>query len=104
MRRPHCLPVLWVLSLLGSITGTVLTPCPAAAQAPRAKIVSVEGAATTYEVEGMSGQLVTVEVPSQSTADIKAIFGKDFTVIEYACPDAPQGIGSPHSFGRSYCG
>ena len=31
----------------------------------------------------------------------KAIFGKDFTVIEYACPDAPQGMGSPHSFGRS---
>jgi hypothetical protein len=71
MRRPHCLPVLWVLSLLGSITLTVLTTRPAAAQAPRAKIVSVEGAATTYQVEGMSGQLVTVEVPSQSTADIK---------------------------------
>lgn len=33
-----------------------------------------------------------------------AIFGKDFTVIEYACPDAPQGIGSPHSFGREYYG
>ena len=68
MRRPHCMPVLWVLSLLGSITLTVLTTRPAAAQAPRAKIVSVEGAATTYQVEGMSGQLVTVEVPSQSTA------------------------------------
>jgi hypothetical protein len=39
-----------------------------------------------------------------SGADSKAIFGKDFTVIEYACPDAPQGIGSPHSFGREYYG
>jgi DDE superfamily endonuclease len=29
----------------------------------------------------------------------KAIFGKDFTVIEYACPDTPRGMGSPHSFG-----
>src|SRR5215468_4615187 len=33
-----------------------------------------------------------------------AIFGKDFTVIEYACHDAPWGMGRPHSFGKSYCG
>src|ERR1041384_5853022 len=33
-----------------------------------------------------------------------AISGKDFTVIEYACLDAPRGMGSPHSCGRSYCG
>jgi hypothetical protein len=71
MRRPHCSPVLWALSLLGSVALTVLTTCPAAAQASRAKIVSVEGAATTYEVEGRYGQPVIVDVPSQSTADIK---------------------------------
>ena len=71
MRRPHCLPVLWVLSLLGSVAVTVLTPCPAVAQAPRAKIVSVEGAATTYQLEDIHGDLVTADVPSQSTADIK---------------------------------
>ena len=34
----------------------------------------------------------------------KAISGKDFTMIEYACPDTPRGMGSPHSFGRSYYG
>jgi hypothetical protein len=50
---------------------TVLTTLPAAAQAPRAKIVSVEGAATTYQLEDIHGDLVTADVPSQSTADIK---------------------------------
>lgn len=71
MRRHYCIPVLCALSLLGSIALTVLTTRPVAAQAPRAKIVSVEGAETTYEVEGMHGQLVTVDVPSQSVADVK---------------------------------
>ena len=71
MRGQHCIPVLCVLSMLGSVALTGLTTLPAAAQAPRAKIVSVEGAATTYNVEGMHGQLVTVDVPSQSAADIK---------------------------------
>ena len=71
MHRQHCSPVLCALSLLGSVALTMLTPCPAAAQAPRAKIVSVEGAATTYQMEGMHGQLVTVDVPSQSIADVK---------------------------------
>jgi hypothetical protein len=46
-------------------------PRPAAAQASRAKIISVEGAATTYEVEGMHGHLVTVDVPSRSIADVQ---------------------------------
>jgi hypothetical protein len=31
----------------------------------------VEGAATTYQVEGMHGQTVTVDVPSQALTDIK---------------------------------
>ena len=64
MRIQHCIPVLCALSLLGSVALTVRTTRPAAARAPRAKIVSVEGAETTYEVEGMHGQLVTVDVPS----------------------------------------
>jgi hypothetical protein len=71
MRRPHCMPVLCGLSLLGSVTLTLLTTCPAAAQAPRAKIVSVEGAATTYQLEDIHGELVTAEVPSRSITDIK---------------------------------
>ena len=70
MRKQHCMPVLWALSLLGSVAVTMLTTCPAAAQAPRAKIVSVEGAATTYHLEDIHGALVTAEVPSQSMADI----------------------------------
>jgi hypothetical protein len=71
MRRPHCIPVLYALSLLGSVALTVLTARPTSAQAPRAKIVAVEGAATTYEVEGMHGQLVTEDVPSRSIADVQ---------------------------------
>jgi hypothetical protein len=71
MRGPYCIPVLCALSLLGSVALTVLTIRSVAAQAPRAKIVSVEGAETTYEVEGRHGQLVTVEMPSQSVADVK---------------------------------
>jgi hypothetical protein len=34
-------------------------------------VIAVEGAATTYHVEDMGGQMVTVEVPSQSLADIR---------------------------------
>jgi hypothetical protein len=64
MCRQHYMPLLCALSLLGSVALTVLTTHPVAAQAPRAKIVSVEGTETTYEVEGMHGQLVTVDVPS----------------------------------------
>lgn len=71
MRRQHCMPVLCVLSLLGSVALTVLMPCPAAAQTPHAKIVAVEGAATTYQLEDIHGDLVTADVPSQSLADIK---------------------------------
>jgi len=41
---------------------------------PRATIVSVEGASTTYHSRDWNGQKVTVRVPSQSAADIK---GKD---------------------------
>jgi hypothetical protein len=42
-----------------------------AGQPLRAKIVTVEGATTTYQVEGMHGQMVTVDVPSSTSADVK---------------------------------
>jgi hypothetical protein len=38
---------------------------------PRATIVSVEGATTTYQSIDRDGKVVTVQVPSQSSADIK---------------------------------
>jgi hypothetical protein len=38
---------------------------------PVATIVSVEGATTTYHSQDWNGQMVTVQVPSQSSADIK---------------------------------
>jgi hypothetical protein len=49
----------------------VLTAVQAAEQPPRAKIVTVEGATTTWQVEGMHGQTVTVEVPSRTVTDVK---------------------------------
>ena len=39
--------------------------------ADKVKILSIEGATTTYHVQGMHGQPVTVEVPSRSTADVE---------------------------------
>jgi hypothetical protein len=89
MRRPYYILALCALSLLGNVAMTVLTLRSVAAQAPRAKIVSVEGAETTYEVEGMHGHLVTVEVPSQSVADVKLSlsaqpsYAKEFTIIQF---------------------
>ena len=38
---------------------------------PVATIVAVEGASTTYQVQDWNGQTVTVQVPSQTAADIK---------------------------------
>ena len=70
MRRHHCIPVRGALRLLGSVALTVFMTFPVAAQGPRAKIISVEGAATTYHLEDIHGALVTADVPSQSMADI----------------------------------
>jgi len=56
--------VLWVtMALVGARSD--------AASEPSATIVSVEGAATTYYSRDRHGQSVTVQVPSQSAADIK---------------------------------
>ena len=38
---------------------------------PVATIVAVEGATTTYQSQDWNGQTVTVQVPSQTAADIK---------------------------------
>ena len=65
----RCVTVGWVwivLALVGT-SSTVL------AQAS-ARIVSIEGAGTTYQSIDRGGKPVTVRVPSQSTADIQ---GKD---------------------------
>jgi hypothetical protein len=64
---------MWVfgLGLLGVLAALVLTAAQAAEPSPRAKIVTVEGATTTWQVEGMHGQTVTVEVPSRTAADVK---------------------------------
>ncbi len=43
----------------------------AAAEQPSVTIVSIEGAATTYRSQDRHGKVVTVQVPSQSAADIR---------------------------------
>src|SRR4029450_4511175 len=57
----------WIVLALISTSSTVM------AQAS-ARIVSIEGAGTTYQSIDRGGKPVTVRVPSQSAADIK---GKD---------------------------
>src|SRR4030095_12583912 len=52
---------------------------------PVATIVSVEGATTTYHSQDWDGQTVTVQVPSQSSADIK---GRDAQGIVHATVSA----------------
>ncbi|MGE3539033.1 MAG: hypothetical protein AB7N91_16560 [Candidatus Tectimicrobiota bacterium] len=59
------------------VLGVLVLPpmLPAADQAPglppRAEIIAVEGEATTYQVEGMHGQTVTVDVPSNNVANVR---------------------------------
>ena len=50
---------------------TMLYAAPAAPGQPVATIVSVVGATTTYQSQDWHGQTVTVQVPSQTAADIK---------------------------------
>ena len=52
---------------------------------PVATIVSVEGATTTYHSQDWNGQTVTVQVPSQSSEDIK---GRDAQGIVHATVSA----------------
>lgn len=65
---------LWMATSLGCSTISNLIGGSTEPTEPRATIVSVEGASTTYRSRDWNGQSVTVRVPSQSAADIK---GKD---------------------------
>ena len=63
-----------MIGVLGGLCSGVpgaLAADQAAAQQSRTKLVTIEGATTTYQVEGMYGQTVTVDVPSQSAGDVK---------------------------------
>src|SRR4029453_5851910 len=57
----------------------------AAPTKPVARIVSVEGATTTYHSQDWNGQTVTVQLPSQSSEDIK---GRDAQGIVHATVSA----------------
>ena len=53
------------------VTLTLVYAARDASGQPVATIVAVEGASTTYQVQDWNGQTVTVQVPSQTAADIK---------------------------------
>jgi Na+/H+ antiporter NhaB len=65
---PLVLPVrcLWVALVIVGISST-------AAGQPSATIVAIEGATTTYHSIDQHGKVVTVQVPSQSAADIRGV-------------------------------
>jgi len=71
MRATRCLHWLFALGVLCVVVLLVLAADQAVGQSPRARIVTVEGATTTYQVEDMHRHMVTVEVPSQSITAIK---------------------------------
>ena len=72
MRRSILLaPGVCLLSVLCVTAPVVLAADQTAGQPPPAKVVTVEGATTTWQVEGMQGQTVTVEVPSTTLSAIK---------------------------------
>jgi len=60
------IPVICVWLLL-----VVVGAVSAAADQPSATIVAIEGATTTYRSIDQHGNVVTVQVPSQSAADIR---------------------------------
>ena len=68
--------LLWVAASLGctSLIAPAGSTGSTGSTEPRATIVSVEGASTTYHARDWNGQSVAVRVPSQSADDIK---GKD---------------------------
>lgn len=65
-------PLVLTLRFLGMallIGGALST----AADQPNATIVAIEGATTTYHSIDRDGKVVTVQVPSQSAADIRGV-------------------------------
>ena len=70
MAHPSALSLVWPVRCLWValvIVGTIST----AADEPSATIVAIEGATTTYHSIDRGGKVVTVQVPSQSAADIR---------------------------------
>ena len=55
---------LWVALVIVGASSTAADP-------PSATIVAIEGATTTYHSRDRHGKVVTVQVPSQSAADIR---------------------------------
>jgi hypothetical protein len=76
MSHPFSLPLVVTVGFLWMATslGCKGMRAPTEPTEPRATIVSVEGASTTYRSRDWNGQTVSVRVPSQAAADIK---GKD---------------------------
>ena len=70
MRSQLYTSLVLTLGVLCMISPVVLAADQASGQLPHARIVAVEGTSTTFHVEGMHGQVVTVEVPSRSLADV----------------------------------
>ena len=69
MHRKHCtMPILAVGVLC---VGLMFAPARAFPQTPRAKVVHIEGATTTYKIEDMGGKMIEVEVPSTSLTDLR---------------------------------
>ena len=70
MTHPSSLPLvmtvrcLWVALVIVGASST-------AADQPSATLVAIEGATTTYHSIDRDGKVVTVQVPSQSAADIR---------------------------------
>jgi hypothetical protein len=68
-RKPGTVFILTVAVLCAGVT---FAPLGAFGQKmPRANVVTVEGATTTYHVTDMGGKQVVVNVPSQSMTDIR---------------------------------
>ena len=73
MSHPFSLPLIVTVGCLWMATSLGCKGMRAPTE-PRATIVAVEGASTTYRSRDWNGQTVSVRVPSQAAADIK---GKD---------------------------
>jgi hypothetical protein len=75
MSHQSSLPLIMTLSVLWVATaiGCASKAAPPPSSASSATIVSVRGAATTYQARDWNGKSVTVRVPSQSSADIKGM-------------------------------
>lgn len=67
-RKPD---TIFILAAVVLCVGIAFAPIGAFGQMPRANVVTVEGATTTYHITDMGGKQLMVSVPSQSVADIR---------------------------------